>query len=1086
MARRSWWLPLAVVLGLAGCAGSEQLQPNAPVGGPQASPSFTPPPPIPNPACAPVTAAGIETQINNIYAAWHVDDDDEHGWLEREDAISLFRKVQVQVAAGNADSARALTKKLVQRLNTNFTMLSAAKKSATQTQFNALISALWCYVGISGQVFDLNPGDGVKTFQVTDVAGAQFPANVVSVGTLVSITDLTSAPGSPLLTPLDHYPAYVSIQLYPPQVLPQAAVVVLCKPVQAPAGVLVAHQDDQVGFEILQPTPVPADLQNSCPTSTGMREPTGVFDRLLARAENFFLPKRLEAARSMMFFGGIGGLTSKFSPFGLIDPTLNATDGIGSRTTSFAPRNLAAGAAPKSGAPSAAPPSNPPLPSAYFLGDVGTSTTTGLPFVTIKTPGGDADGSNPIANVTVTFKTSAAQNYDPDSQAKPCRVNGNTVVVQDTVQVKTDANGVATLPCLAFGNVAGFANLSATFDPASLGFPNANLVTINAQDGSSSGGSLNWLVQSQALAASALSLVPPAPPGDAGAGVPLSPQPVLQLRDAFGNEVWQAGATVTATVTSGGGTAIHSPVTTDANGVAAFTDLAIGGAVAGIPQTITYSLNGNPLPITTTVTVTPGPAAKVVITSQPSSAALAGQAFSLQPVAKIEDQYGNVVDSGEPVTASLGSGAAALAGTLTVTAVHGVATFTDLRIDGTIGSRTVKVTAGAFTATTDPITVNAGAPSQLVVVFQPSANATAGVAFANQPKVAIQDQFGNLVTTATGNQVTAAITTGGAPALAGTLTVPTFGGLASFTDLRIDGVTGSRSLTFSSGSWTSAPTGTIVVGPGAATSIKTYFPPAAPATLYNYGTALTPNTNVNPAPQVLVTDAFGNPVGSQPVYWFFSTANGAALTVGSGGTTNASGTAQVSSWLIGEGFNQAIASLYDAAATPPVGYLPAEFDATAVQAGPLFACSVGTNKTDLAPFTIKAPNGTIKSVTLYMSVTGTARAESEYPATLKIYKNSLSGALIGQGGGEIELRGDNGNPTAITFRLSDQVTSAETQGNTTLWFQLTATLPSNRKLQLWYKSGPFANNDPCADAKVYTPSYPTVTTFKQGLSIKAN
>ena len=102
----------------------------------------------------------------------------------------------------------------------------------------------------------------------------------------------------------------------------------------------------------------------------------------------------------------------------------------------------------------------------------GATATTNLPFVTIMTPGGDADGANPLENVTVIFTIGAANSYDPDSQAQLCDATG-TVPASGQVSVKTDANGVATLPCLKFGTLAGFANLSATFDPAEGGFGGA-------------------------------------------------------------------------------------------------------------------------------------------------------------------------------------------------------------------------------------------------------------------------------------------------------------------------------------------------------------------------------------------------------------------------------------------------------------------------------------------------------------------------------------------------------------------------------------------------------------------------------------
>ena len=51
-----------------------------------------------------------------------------------------------------------------------------------------------------------------------------------------------------------------------------------------------------------------------------------------------------------------------------------------------------------------------------------------------------------------------------------------------------------------------------------------------------------------------------------------------------------------------------------------------------------------------------------------------------------------------------------------------------------------------FTATSNTVVVSPAAASQLVITQQPSATATAGVAFATQPVVKEEDAFGNVIT----------------------------------------------------------------------------------------------------------------------------------------------------------------------------------------------------------------------------------------------------------------------------------------------------------------------------------------------------
>ncbi|MGH7499082.1 MAG: galactose oxidase-like domain-containing protein [Gemmatimonadales bacterium] len=66
------------------------------------------------------------------------------------------------------------------------------------------------------------------------------------------------------------------------------------------------------------------------------------------------------------------------------------------------------------------------------------------------------------------------------------------------------------------------------------------------------------------------------PSTTAVSGDPFSRQPVVEVRDAGGNLL--NGSQVTATIQSGGGTLSGTAVITSVNGVATFTDLAIGGA----------------------------------------------------------------------------------------------------------------------------------------------------------------------------------------------------------------------------------------------------------------------------------------------------------------------------------------------------------------------------------------------------------------------------------------------------------------------------------------------------------------------------
>jgi hypothetical protein len=148
------------------------------------------------------------------------------------------------------------------------------------------------------------------------------------------------------------------------------------------------------------------------------------------------------------------------------------------------------------------------------------------------------------------------------------------------------------------------------------------------------------------------------------------------------------------------------------------------------------------------------------------------------------------------------------------------------------------------------VTVTAAAASKLAFTQQPSSS-TGGVAFGTQPKVAVEDQYGNTVTTNT-SSVTLAIGTNPGP---GTLTCATnplaaSAGVASFSGCAIDKTGTGYTLTATDGSLTSATSSAfnVTVGPAAKLAF-TQQPPGA-----RTGVAFTTQ------PQVAVRDAGGNTV----------------------------------------------------------------------------------------------------------------------------------------------------------------------------------------------------------------------------------
>src|SRR5437762_3456093 len=202
------------------------------------------------------------------------------------------------------------------------------------------------------------------------------------------------------------------------------------------------------------------------------------------------------------------------------------------------------------------------------------------------------------------------------------------------------------------------------------------------------------------------------PSASATTGQPLAQQPVIQLQDANGAAVSQAGVVVSVAIASGGGTLSGTATaTTNASGAATFSNLAITGSGA---QTLQFT--APPLTAATsnviTVSVPPPVATKLAITRQPSATATSGQVLAQQPIIQLQDaNSGAVSQAGVVVSVAIASGGGTLSGTTTATTnASGAAPFSNLAITGS-GAQTLQFTAPTLTAaTSNVITVSVPPP----------------------------------------------------------------------------------------------------------------------------------------------------------------------------------------------------------------------------------------------------------------------------------------------------------------------------------------------------------------------------------------
>lgn len=290
---------------------------------------------------------------------------------------------------------------------------------------------------------------------------------------------------------------------------------------------------------------------------------------------------------------------------------------------------------------------------------------------------------------------------------------------------------------------------------------------------------------------------------------------VVRVTDANNNPVANVGVTWAAQV---GGSVSETTTATNSDGLAQVTR-----TLGALPVTYTTTaqvdgLSGSPVTFTSTGLV--GAPVRLAVITQPGSPIVSGNIIDPPPSIQVQDQQQNPVPQGAiVVNAQITSGPAG--GALGVndqrlTNSNGRANFTNLTISGPPGDYQLTFTATvggvALTpAVSDPISVTVGSAARIVIVQQPSGSAQSGDEFAQQPAVQIQDGSGNPIS---GNR-TIQVELGqgeGTGELIGDVTATTGGGsTATFTDLGIEGQTGSYTLIFQSGTLEGAESGVIAV-----------------------------------------------------------------------------------------------------------------------------------------------------------------------------------------------------------------------------------------------------------------------------------
>src|SRR5438132_264726 len=351
-------------------------------------------------------------------------------------------------------------------------------------------------------------------------------------------------------------------------------------------------------------------------------------------------------------------------------------------------------------------------------------------------------------------------------------------------------------------------------------------------------------------------------PRNAAAGSAIAPAVQVMALDGLGNPVLDFAGDVTMAIATGtgasGATLAGSATVTAVGGVATFTALSI--ATPGSSYRLTAAATGLTPATSSPVDIIGGPATKLAFTVNPRTTT-AGRVFTPAVQLSAQDAAGNLVPGFTgSVTVGISAGAgtpgATLAGTTTVTAVGGIATFATLSVATPGTGYTLAAQAPGLASVTSGSFTISEVPTALVFSVQPGST-VAGAAFNPPVQVTALDAGGKPVLGFTGT-VTVAITAGSGASgavLAGTTTLAAIGGAATFSgaaSLHINRVGTGYTLTATAtglSAATSAPFD-ITLGPAAKLSF-TLNPRSTTA-----GSTLTPGV------QVSVLDGGGNLVPS--------------------------------------------------------------------------------------------------------------------------------------------------------------------------------------------------------------------------------
>jgi len=304
----------------------------------------------------------------------------------------------------------------------------------------------------------------------------------------------------------------------------------------------------------------------------------------------------------------------------------------------------------------------------------------------------------------------------------------NSSVTLDISSGPGSLNGTTTVSSQAVDGIATFRNLVLGAD--------SGTVTLGASDGSDVGANSADITITPQAAANHLTFIQQ--PSDVAPNSVMTPPVTVEVATPGGALV-NSDAPITLSANTGPGILGGTDTVDAVNGIATFNDLVL-------PTTGYYTLSASSNAVTAAASSLFRVARRMAFVQVPPQTT-AGPRIAPSVIVEVLDQNDNPVTTDDSdISLSIASGPfATLLGTTTLPLVNGIADFQNLSIKRA-GTYTLSASDDGSTITSGTLTVLPSAARKLVFLSQPQAT---GVGSTLDPiVVAIEDEFGNIVTSA--------------------------------------------------------------------------------------------------------------------------------------------------------------------------------------------------------------------------------------------------------------------------------------------------------------------------------------------------